>query len=97
VSPLHALTLRYARVGTPELTILCPSTDLGGRSASRADVSCPAALAAALRSVRDQASDALEEVEEGRACFAQLVDVLAAIAEDAAAGLADVTTVQRAD
>ena len=56
-----------------------------------------AALAAALRSVWDQASDALEEVEAGRACFAQLVNVLAAIAEDAAAGLADVATTRAAD
>jgi len=52
---------------------------------------------AALRSVWDRASDLLEDVGSGRACFAQMADVLAAIAEDAAAGLADVATAQTAD
>ena len=55
------------------------------------------ALAVALRSVWDCASDVLEEVEAGRASFTDLTAALADICEDAAAGLADVATVSTAD
>jgi len=50
------------------------------------------ALAASLRGIWDRASDVLEEVEAGRASFADLAAALEDVCEDAAAGLADIAT-----
>ena len=42
-------------------------------------------------------SDALEEVEAGRASFADLAAALEEVCEDAAGGMADAATAQTAD